>query len=376
MGISSQARAAACGAPFKITELINSAPFGGGGWTSQPVINSGVCSPARAVVDGNGVTHVFVMDQNNHLIEAYQQVIGGSWTILDITNQLNGVTIQGVPAPLATGGPAVQVFVPNSSGHLLSFVNPGNEIYQVFDLSTIAGSSAQLVSLACPALIGTTVHVMVSDRISHLHDFYKPQPVQWTDHDFTASVGIAAVNPGCYFYSGAGGSFLQMGARSPSNNHLVFFAQGVNADGTFNGNPNGGDITSVTGKTTSSLPSPVVVGSTLQDVAIFADDGLGHLIDFFKAPNPVQWVALDRASPLLGRTALSPTALFFQNVGTNGTVKVYSAVLGSGVLHIFEYTGDPTTGALTGVDIDNGGTILSDPYAVVNAGVIEVFIPN
>src|SRR6185437_4551444 len=64
MGATCDANALACSSPFRITELYNTAPFLGGGWTVQPVIGtSTICSPARATVDGSGGTHVYAMDE-------------------------------------------------------------------------------------------------------------------------------------------------------------------------------------------------------------------------------------------------------------------------------------------------------------------------
>ncbi len=365
-----------CSGPHLVSQWVQ-----GNSWTVNTLPTPASCVAPVGLVDGTFANHVYSMDQNGHLIESFQSVIGGSWQVIDVTQRVNGTLIASEPIPLhLQNTPAdIQIFALAPNGHLLSFVTTNNTFtYSVFDLTSSSGSTATLINNPAPIQFGSTVHVFVTDNRLQLHDFYKPFSTNWQDLNFTSlTKGHLGVAPAPYAY---GGNSIQVAAVSGNGQgDLVSFVQLVNSDGTRSGLPSWFDLTAAAGGTqVASLPRPLLVSSTLADVAIFADDVNGHIVEYFKAPSPAQWREFTQPfGPDPGVTGFTPSAIYSQTGSADGQVEIFSNVSPS--FHLNEYFMDPVTGSgsptadLTSI---TGLSIFSDPFAVVNQGTFLVYTLN
>lgn len=371
-----------CTSPKTMSVWLNTSPFiNNGSWTSQSIPAPASCVPMTAIVDGVGATHVFSVDQNGHLIESLQSVAAGSWSVADLTTMLGGTTVKSVPAPISLGGSSVQVFAVSSNGHLFSWTTSQAPGYQAFDLSAIAGSNVSLTNSFSVILAGSTVHVYAGDASSTLYDFIKPLSTQWTAVNVSSAIGRAAFGASPFVYGGNSIQLVSASAIAPPAD-LLTIVEGINADGTLNGSFSVFDITAAAGaEQVGSVASPALtVGATQQDVAIYAiAASSSRLIEYFKQPNPANWVELNQSS---GSISQAHSVLFFPNQGSNGsdgTVKVYGI---NSLNQLVELTGDPITGAntQTGVTPSTGAfnvTVYPARVAAVNnSGVIEVIVLN
>jgi hypothetical protein len=282
--------------PFNVTTFINPA--------LPPMDISPTCVTHG---NGDGFVHVFTVDQNGNLWDTVGQPAGSSGRATNISASAGSQVTQtvGVGA-LYLGGtnPSTQVFA-LQNGHLLSFVGLGDGgVWQVFDLSSLSGSGANLTTAPTPIVVGSTVHVYATDSNKHLHDFYKPITSNWQDIDLTNQTGVHAIIGRPYFY---GGNSIQTVSTS-SGGDLLTFVQIVNPDGTINFGAGTGvtDLTQVSGTGVKPLgiSSSVVVGST---VTIFVDSTSGTLVEFYKTPTS-NWQVFSLLN--LGQTNLTPATLF------------------------------------------------------------------
>jgi hypothetical protein len=375
------AHAQGCSQPHNITQWVDSAGLNNlqDSWTTQMLPTPPSCVAPVGLVDGTFANHVYSMDQNGHLIESFQSVIGGSWQVHDITQIVNGTTIASEPIPiLLQNTPAdIQIFALGGNGHLLSFVTTNNTFtYQVFDLTSLSGSIATLINSPAPIQFASTVHVFVTDSLHRLHDFVKPVSTNWQDVNFSTLLrGQIGVAPSPYAY---GGNSIQIDAvAGVTQGDLVTFVQLVNSDGTRSGSPSVFDVTTMAhGTQIASLPRPLVVNNGA-DVAIFADDVNAALVQYFKAPSPSPWTEFNALLPHPGLTGLTPSAVFIPTDSTDRQVRLFS---NSNVSHLFEYVLNPVTGApaQSGADLtfETGVSIFSDPSAVINQGSFLVYTLN
>jgi hypothetical protein len=362
------AEAQLCTTPKTVFQWVN---FGPGSWGTAPISSLTVCFSPRAVVDATGATHVYSVDKNSHLLEFFQSALGFGWTTIDITAQ-TGVQVQGQPNPMFFGGTDIQVYAV-SSNHLMSFNTTANgHSYQIFDLTSLASASSVINVMPMPILVGTTVHIYLTDTSLHLEDYVKIITGSWRAVDLTTATG----EPGAGAPYAYGGNSIQIAVDPPLNTDLATVIELVNPDGSLTNSFSVFDITALAhGTGVSGIPCPLVVGSGSADVAIYTDDSHGHLVEYFKTPS-TQWV--ERNLAVLGFNNLNVSALYFPTSGANGTVRIFSNVVNSaGNGFLFEFDGDPVLGTLSGGPAFAGeGPIFGNPHAVLNNGTVEVFTLN
>jgi hypothetical protein len=139
-----------------------------------------VVSPT-ALGHGNGdaAVHEFSVAANGDLWDGFTSDINDStlaFTVTDISAQAGSTVSTSTPvSALYLGGsnPSTQVFALTPAGQLLSFVALGDgaasgHTWQVFDLSTMSGSTAFLTTGPQAIQFGSTVHVYVTDSNKHL----------------------------------------------------------------------------------------------------------------------------------------------------------------------------------------------------------------
>jgi uncharacterized membrane protein len=269
-------------------------------------VGQGVVSVPTAIVTPGGVEHVFAVG-NGHLLD-FVRVLGVTWTVTDVSAVV-GLGSSG------TFSPNGHVAVVQIGGdiHVYAFANDIEEYYLpaggawVFtDVSTAAGGSFQIEGSALAALNAGAVQVYVATSVGHVLNFqgsnFTPSGGTWQVFDQTANsggsvrfAGFPYVPPSPIVYGSSIQVFLDGGPNGVAD--LDSMVE-VNAQWqTFdlsqiatNGKPLG----------LVSQPFALVDGANIH---IYVPGSGAHLLEFFKQPNPVNWVTTD-VSALTGQTLL------------------------------------------------------------------------
>jgi len=180
----------------------------------------------QAIIDTNGLVHVFVDSTAGHLIEYLPDHLGGRvWNAYDHTLDAGGaVTIRGQVNAIIDVNGLVHVYVESTAGHLVEYLpdHLGGRVWNAYDHTLDAGGAVAIA--AAPSAIvdaNDRVHVYVESTAGHLVEYLPDHQggYVWNAYDHTAD---------------AGGGGLIAGAPSavfdPSDTHAHVFVRGAGND--------------------------------------------------------------------------------------------------------------------------------------------------
>ena len=180
-------------------------------------------------VDGDGSSHVFYTDTNQHIEQVF--FYGDSWINQDVTEAANGVLA-------ANGTGLTSYFVDIDGSSHIYFIGVNQHVYQVFFYGN-AWISQDLTAAANGALAaiadGDSSYFVAVDGSSHVYYVGENQHVyqlyytgqNWGNQDLTAlsNASVVAVNGtgvSSYFVSSDGSSHIYYEDTNQHTNELVF----------------------------------------------------------------------------------------------------------------------------------------------------------
>lgn len=340
-------------------------------------------APPSAILVG-GQYHVFVPGADSATAGHMLEFIGsssGPWTMVDLNVAVGQSFSSSVPAALLTSSGVEHVFTAGN-GHMLDFVHAPGGPWTLTDISVAVGlggptaGAFQPVGLVAAVQMGADLHVFAFDGNQHLREYFLPAGHGWVTNDVSQLVGnpIIATAPsvlnlgnalevyasgderyghllnfqGTNFTSSGSGAWQVFDQTANSGGRIRFagipsyapseIVYGNSVQVFLDGGPNGTDdlqcLVEVAGQwQTFDLSTLASNGQALglisqpfalvdgPNVHVYAPRGGGHLLDFFKTPNPANWTVIDLSSQT-GRTVLGVGATAFKDPAT-------------GELHIF-----------------------------------------
>ena len=185
-------------------------------------------SPPQAIVDTNGLVHVYVARWDGHLLEYLPDHVGGHvWNAYDHTLDAGGGTgVVGAPDSIVDTNGVVHVYVDAPGGHLVEYLpdHLGGHVWNAYDHTLDAGGGSTIGASPDAIVDGNgLVHVYVEDWESHLVEFL-PDHVGnrvWNAYDHTADAGGGSpINGTPSAVWDTGGGMMHVFVRS-AGGHLV-----------------------------------------------------------------------------------------------------------------------------------------------------------
>jgi len=277
-----------------------------------------------ALLDGNGLVHVFVPGANGHLMEYLPDHANGHvWNAYDHTDDAGGGTpINGSPTAIMDAAGLVHVFVESSTNHLMEYLpdHVGGHVWNAYDHTLDAGGAT--VTAGTPSAIvdaNHLVHVYVQSYNGHLYE-YLPDHVGghvWNayDHTLDAGGGTPVANaPGAVFDPGSG--LVHVFVESASGHLMEYLPDHVGGHvwNAYDHSLDAGGATTVNG-----VPDAVYdTGS--QMVHVFVRSGANDLVEFLPDhANGHVWNAYDHTDDAAGPTIGTDPGVL--DVG--GVIQVY-----------------------------------------------------
>ncbi len=300
-------------------------------------------APPGALQVGNEY-RVYVPDGNTGHLQEFIRTVSGAWIAIDLVAAVGQSFSTSVPSAIMTSNGTRHVFVVGN-GHLLDFVKAPGSPWTLTDVSALLGLSSSFspVGAVAATLIGSDIHVYAFAN-SDLQEYFLPSGGSWIFTDVSVAVGgvqIASapstLNTGAVqvYAAGTSGHLLDFQGTNftASGGTWQVFDQTANSGGSIlfaglpyvppssvvygnsvqvfmDGGPNGAadleSLIEVNGQwQTFNLSGLAINGQPLgiasqpfvlldgANIHVYVPAQGGHLVDFFKEPNPANWVATD-----------------------------------------------------------------------------------